>query len=49
MRNDRDNVTPEQAEFTTHFRKKLAERGWLTMGWPVAFGGEGASYMPQTV
>jgi alkylation response protein AidB-like acyl-CoA dehydrogenase len=49
MRNDRDQVTPEQAEFTKRFRKKLAERGWLTMGWPVDFGGKGASYMTQTV
>jgi len=49
MRNDRDHVTPEQAEFTRRFRKKLAERGWLTMGWPAAFGGKGASYMTQTV
>ena len=49
MRNDRDHVTPEQAEFTRHFRKKLAEKSWLTMGWPTEFGGAGASYMTQTV
>ncbi len=49
MRNDRDQVTPEQADFTKRFRKKLAGQGWLTMGWPVDFGGKGASYMTQTV
>jgi 3-oxocholest-4-en-26-oyl-CoA dehydrogenase alpha subunit len=49
MRNDRDELTPEQSEFTRRFRKKLAERGWLTMGWPAEFGGAGASYMTQTV
>ena len=49
MRNDRDHVSPEQAEFTQAFRRKLAARGWLTMGWPTDFGGAGASYMTQTV
>lgn len=49
MRNDRDEITPEQAAFTRAFRKKLAAKGWLTMGWPEAFGGAGASYMTQTV
>lgn len=49
MRNDREALTPEQARFTTAFRQKLAARGWLTMGWPKEFGGEGASYMTQTV
>jgi alkylation response protein AidB-like acyl-CoA dehydrogenase len=49
MRNDRDHVTPAQAEFTREFRKRLAEKGWLTIGWPAEFGGAGASYMTQTV
>jgi alkylation response protein AidB-like acyl-CoA dehydrogenase len=49
MRNDRDQITAEQAAFTRRFRKKLAERGWMTMGWPKEFGGAGASYMTQTV
>src|SRR5690606_4991891 len=49
MRNDREEMTPEEAEFTQQFRKKLAERGWLTLGWPKEFGGAGASYMTQTV
>ncbi len=49
MRNDRDHLPPGGDVFTQNFRKKLAERGWMTMGWPVAFGGQGASYMTQTV
>jgi len=49
MRNDRDVVGHEQEMFTREFRKKLAQQGWLTMGWPKEFGGEGASYMTQTV
>ena len=49
MRNDRDVVGHEQGMFTRAFRKKLAGRGWLTMGWPQEFGGAGASYMTQTV
>ena len=49
MRNDRDHLPPGGSEFTEAFRKKLAAKGWLTMGWPEAFGGRGASYMTQTV
>lgn len=49
MRNDREAMSAEESAFTDAFRKKLAERGWLTMGWPKEFGGEGASYMTQTV
>lgn len=49
MRNDRDHISPAQAEFTKAFRRKLAAQGWLTVGWPKDFGGAGASYMTQTV
>ena len=49
MRNDRDHVSAGDESFTVEFRKKLAERGWLIMGWPTDFGGAGASYMTQTV
>ena len=49
MRNDRDHMPEGGEAFTEDFRKKLAAKGWLTMGWPVEFGGEGASYMTQTV
>ncbi|MBI3744174.1 MAG: acyl-CoA dehydrogenase family protein [Chloroflexi bacterium] len=30
-------------------RRKLAQRGWLTMGWPKDYGGQGASPLRQTV
>ena len=30
-------------------RKKLAERGWLTIGWPKEYGGQGASPITQLV
>ncbi len=49
MRNDRETVSHGEEAFTQAFRKKLAGRGWLTMGWPKEFGGAGASYMTQTV
>jgi alkylation response protein AidB-like acyl-CoA dehydrogenase len=49
MRNDRDHLPHGGEEFTAQFRKKLAANGWLTMGWPVEYGGKGASYMTQTV
>jgi len=31
------------------FTKKLAEKGWLTMSWPVEHGGQGANHMRQLV
>ncbi|MFN0145022.1 MAG: acyl-CoA dehydrogenase family protein, partial [Dehalococcoidia bacterium] len=49
MRNDRDHHPEGGAEFTRQFRKKLAANGWVTMGWPKEHGGQGASYMTQTV
>ena len=30
-------------EFTIQMRKKLAQRGWLTMHWPEEYGGQGVS------
>jgi hypothetical protein len=49
MRNDRDHLSADDENFTGDFRKKLAAKGWLIMGWPKDFGGAGASYMTQTV
>ena len=34
MRNDREEMNEDEAIFTRSFRNKLAERGWLTLGWP---------------
>ena len=33
----------ENWEFTQEMRKKLAEKGWLTMHWPEEYGGQDAS------
>ena len=30
-------------------RKKLAEKGWLTMAWPEEYGGQSASHMMQVI
>ncbi len=35
--------------FYRGFIKKLAERGWTTLGWPSEWGGQGASYIRQLV
>ena len=42
---------PEEAdwEFTCEMRKKLAQRGWLTMHWPMEYGGQGATPIRSTI
>jgi alkylation response protein AidB-like acyl-CoA dehydrogenase len=35
--------------FTRRFCEMLAEKGWLTMAWPVEYGGQAASPWKQTV
>ena len=35
--------------FVAGLRRKLAERGWPTMGWPKEYGGQDASPLRQTV
>lgn len=35
--------------FTLQMRKKLAGKGWLTLGWPEEYGGAGASVLTQTI
>jgi alkylation response protein AidB-like acyl-CoA dehydrogenase len=35
------------AEESRSFRRKLAARGWLTLSWPVEYGGQGRSYEEQ--
>lgn len=39
----------ENWEFTLEMRKKLADKGWLTMAWPEEYGGQGASHMMQLI
>jgi len=36
-------------EFLRGFQKKLAAKGWLTLGWPQEYGGLGASHMMQVI
>jgi alkylation response protein AidB-like acyl-CoA dehydrogenase len=36
-------------EFLRSFQKKLAAKGWLTLGWPQEHGGLGASHMMQVI
>ncbi len=39
----------EDWEFSLSISKKLAEKGWLCMGWPKEYGGRNASYWEQFV
>ena len=42
---------PEEQDwgFTREMRKKLAQRGWLTMHWPEEYGGQGASQVRSAI
>ena len=35
--------------FNLEMRRKLAEKGWLTMAWPEEYGGQSASHMMQVI
>lgn len=39
----------EEYRIERAFEKKLAQRGWLTLAWPVEYGGQGASHIRQAV
>jgi len=39
----------ERWEFLREFQRKLAAKGWLTLGWPQEHGGMGASHMTQVI
>ncbi len=39
----------ERWEFLREFQRKLAKKGWLTLGWPQEHGGMGASHMMQVI
>ena len=43
-----DDADAEWA-FGIEMRKKLADKGWLTMAWPEEYGGQGVSHMMQVV
>lgn len=42
-------ATHEIWVFQRAFRRKLAERGWLTLSWPKEYGGQGRSVMHQAI
>ena len=45
-----ENNDPDQDwAFGLQMRKKLADKGWLTMAWPEEYGGQGVSHMMQGV
>jgi alkylation response protein AidB-like acyl-CoA dehydrogenase len=44
------NVDNDAAKnYVRNFKRKLAEKGWLTMSWPEEYGGQGASYVQQMI
>ena len=46
---DWDPDIPEHWDAAKEFEKKLAAKGWLTMAWPEAYGGQNADVMHQLV
>ena len=45
---DEDN-SDSSWDFNLVMRKKMAEKGWLTMAWPEEYGGQSASHMMQVI
>ena len=43
----RIDAAPDRYAMEREFRRKLAERGWLTMSWPREYGGQERSYEEQ--
>ena len=39
----------DDLEFERHMRRRLIERGWLTMGWPQEYGGQDASNVKMAI
>src|SRR3990172_3034089 len=48
-RNDREDLSPEEAELASAFTRKVAAKGWLTMAWPKEYGGQGVGPLRQLV
>jgi len=44
-----DDLGEEDWEFTLQMRRKLAQKGWLTLHWPKEYGGMDASFMTQLI
>ena len=45
----KDSDSDQEWAFGLEMRKKLADKGWLTMAWPEEYGGQGVSHMMQVV
>ena len=43
------DVDDETEAFRQQITRKVADKGWLTMAWPVENGGKGATYMEQFI
>jgi len=46
---DLDAEDDDDKILVRQFKKKLGEKGWLTMAWPEEYGGQSASHMRQVV
>ena len=44
-----DAEEPDDAVLVKEFKKKLADRGWLTMAWPEEYGGRAAPHISQMI
>ncbi|MCP4756092.1 MAG: acyl-CoA dehydrogenase [Proteobacteria bacterium] len=44
-----ESSNEEQVGISRNFRKKLADKGWLTMAWPKEYGGQEHSNMEQAI
>ena len=44
-----DSEEPDGLKLVQQFKKKLADKGWLTRAWPKEYGGQEASHMQQLV
>ncbi len=44
-----DPEEPDDLVLVRQFKKKLADRGWLTMAWPQEYGGKAAPHIQQMV
>ena len=44
-----DSEDPKDRPKVKEFRKKLADKGWLTMAWPVEYGGQSAPHIQQLI
>ncbi len=46
---DRNDDSDASWNFNLEMRRKLANKGWLTMAWPQEYGGQNASHMMQVI